>query len=235
VQYIAPSARPLFRALAAHESIGFMKHARPTPFIIRQAIQGFVLALMLAAIPATADEYSDVSQLIRAGNMAGALLKADQLLATRPRDPQMRFLKGTIQQASGKPDEALATFAGLTEDYPELPEPHNNLAVLYAARNEFDKARAELEMAIRTNPNYAVAHENLADVYAKLASLAYSRSLELGAASASVTPKLALIREAIGTKASPAPAPVKASTATPATVPPAPPSSTSTTPKGSIP
>ena len=47
-----------------------------------------------------------------------------------------------------------------------------DLAVLYAGRGEYEKARESLEMAIRTHPSYATAHENLGDVYAKLASQA---------------------------------------------------------------
>ena len=107
----------------------------------------------------------------------------------------MRFLKGVIQTEAGKPADAIATFNKLTEDYPELPEPYNNLAVLYAGQSQFDKARAALEMAIRTNPSYATAHENLGDVYAKLASQAYSKALQLDSGNTGVQPKLALIRE----------------------------------------
>jgi ketosteroid isomerase-like protein len=107
----------------------------------------------------------------------------------------MRFLKGVIQTESGKPNDAISTFTKLTEDYPELPEPYNNLAVLYAGLSQFDKARAALEMAIRTNPSYATAHENLGDVYAKLASQAYSKALQLDSNNTGVQPKLALIRD----------------------------------------
>jgi hypothetical protein len=60
---------------------------------------------------------------------ADAQTKTDAFLAAKPRDPQMRFLKGVIQRDSGKVNEAIATFNKLTEDYPELPEPYNNLAV----------------------------------------------------------------------------------------------------------
>jgi tetratricopeptide (TPR) repeat protein len=147
-----------------------------------------------AIAPAQADEYSDVNALVRAGKMPEALVKADQYLAAKPRDPQMRFLKGVIQTEAGKPTEAIATFTQITQDYPELPEPYNNLAVLYAGQSQFDKARAALEMAIRTNPSYATAHENLGDVYAKLASQAYSKALQLDSANASLQPKLTLIR-----------------------------------------
>lgn len=132
---------------------------------------------------------------MRSGKLPEATAKVDQYLAVKPKDPQLRFLKGVIQRDSGKPVEAIASFTRLTEDYPELPEPYNNLAVLYAGQNQFDKARLALEMAIRTNPSYATAHENLGDVYAKLASQAYNKALQLDAGNPGVAPKLALIRE----------------------------------------
>lgn len=156
-------------------------------------------AALLAAGGVRADEYGDVNALLRAGKLGEALTKADQYLAAKPKDPQMRFVKGVILTESGKTNDAIATFTKLTEDYPELPEPYNNLAVLYAGQAQFDKARAALEMAIRTNPSYATAHENLGDVYAKLASQAYSRALQLDAANTGVQPKLALIRELFST------------------------------------
>ena len=155
------------------------------------------VALLCLATPlawAQPDDYAEVNRLVRSGQFNEAMLKADQYLATKPRDPQMRFLKGVIQTESGKASDAIATFSKLTEDYPELPEPYNNLAVLYAGQSQFDKARAALEMAIRTNPSYATAHENLGDVYAKLASQAYSKALQLDAGNAAVVPKLSLIR-----------------------------------------
>ena len=169
-------------------------------------------ALLAGGSLARADEYGDVNQLLRTGRLTEALTKADQYLAAKPKDPQMRFLKGVIQTESGKATDAIATFTRLTEDYPELPEPYNNLAVLYAGQAQFDKARAALEMAIRTNPSYATAHENLGDVYAKLASQAYSRALQLDSGNTAVQPKLALIRELFSAgprnvASAPAPAP----------------------------
>ena len=151
-------------------------------------------ALVSPLAIAQTDDYAEVNRLVRSGQLSEALTKADQYLAAKPRDPQMRFLKGVIQTESGKPAEAIATFSKLTGDFPELPEPYNNLAVLYAGQSQFDKARAALEMAIRTNPSYATAHENLGDVYAKLASQAYSKALQLDAGNAAVVPKLSLIR-----------------------------------------
>lgn len=170
-----------------------MKQVRRT---LPRLLRLMALTALLSASVAHANDYAEIAQLIKAGKPADALAKADQRLAANPRDPQLRFLRGVAQADSGKPADAIATFTKLTEEYPELPEPYNNLAVLYANQNQLDKARTALEMAIRTNPSYATAHENLGDIYAKLASQAYNKALQLDAASAnSVKPKLALIRE----------------------------------------
>lgn len=157
----------------------------------------WLMAVALAVLlpfAAHADDYADVSKLVGARQYKEALVKADQFLASKPRDPQMRFIRGVILSESGRNIEAISVFSKITEDFPELPEPYNNLAVLHAAQNQFDKARAALEMAIRTNPSYATAHENLGDVYARLASQSYSKALQLDANNTAVQPKLALIR-----------------------------------------
>ena len=203
-----------------------MKQVRRTlPRLLR--LLALTALVGTGAAQAQANDYAEITQLLKAGKAAEALTKADQRLSATPRDPQLRFLKGVAQAESGKPADAVATFTKLTEDYPELPEPYNNLAVLYANQNQLDKARTALEMAIRTNPSYATAHENLGDIYAKLASQAYNKALQLDAASAtSVKPKLALIRElfsadiAKGAKpAAAAPAPAVVATQRPAPAP----------------
>ena len=155
----------------------------------------FALTAALFAVSVHANDIDEVNQLLKAGKQAQALTKVEQSLTTKPRDPQLRFLKGVIQTEMGKPQDAIGTFNKLTEEYPELPEPYNNLAVLHASAGQFDKARAALEMAIRTNPSYSTAHENLGDIYANLASQAYSKALQLGGSSTSLQPKLTLIRE----------------------------------------
>ncbi len=167
------------------------------PSVLSRIRGALALLLALCASAAFADDYGDVAQLMRARQYAQALVRADQYLAAKPRDPQMRFLKGVLQSEMGRGADALATFTKLTEDYPELPEPYNNLAVLYAGQGQFDKARAALESAVRTNPGYATAHENLGDVYARLAGQSYSRAQQLDTANTTVAPKLALIRQLV--------------------------------------
>lgn len=165
----------------------------PTKLIRQFLVAGTVGLAFVGSV--FADEYTDVNQLVRAGKFSEASTKADSYLASNPRDPQMRFLKGVIQTESGRQTDAIATFTSLTQEFPELPEPYNNLAVLYANEKQYDKARTALEMAIRTNPSYATAHENMGDVYAKLASQAYSKALQLDSSNTQVPAKLALIRE----------------------------------------
>ncbi len=140
------------------------------------------------------DDYTKVTKLVSAKQLKEALVDADRYLESKPKDPQMRFIKGVILTEMGQSADAISVFTTLTQDYPELPEPYNNLAVLYAADNQFVQARTALEMAIRTNPSYATAHENLGDVYVKLASQSYSKALQLEPNKTTVQPKLALIR-----------------------------------------
>jgi len=193
----------------------------PTPTAVFKTLLSTLLVCVGLTQAAWADEYADVSQLMRVNKLPEAMTLADKHLAVKPADPQMRFLKGVIQRQLGKPTEAIAIFTKLTEDYPELPEPYNNLAVLYAAQGQYDKARASLEMAIRTNPSYSTAHENLGDVYARLASQAYNKALQLDSGNAVVPSKLDMIREVFKPNLSnPRTAVVTASTAATAVVAP---------------
>ncbi|RYF83275.1 MAG: tetratricopeptide repeat protein [Comamonadaceae bacterium] len=152
------------------------------------------LAVLMGVGAAAAAEHDAVDALIQARKYDEALSRADQFLASKPRDVQMRFLKGVAQLESNRRAEAISTFTQLTQDAPELPEPYNNLAVLYAAQGQYDRARSALEASLRTNPSYATAQENLGDVYARLAGDAYSQALQLNQNNTAVAPKLAVIR-----------------------------------------
>jgi tetratricopeptide (TPR) repeat protein len=200
-----------------------LKLSNPTTSMIpmlRLSALAVSISVAFFAMTAHASDLDEVNQLLKAGKQAQALTKVEQSLTAKPRDPQLRFLKGVIQTELGKPQDAIGTFTKLTEEFPELPEPYNNLAVLHASGGQFDKARAALEMAIRTNPSYSTAHENLGDIYANLASQAYSKALQLGGSSTSLQPKLTLIRELFtpGSKVA-ASQPVTAAAATPAAKP----------------
>ncbi len=161
--------------------------------------------------PATpdADAMQEISKQIKQGQYPQALEQVNRYLAGKPKDAQGRFLKGIILTEMNKPNEAIAIFTKLTEDYPELPEPYNNLAVIYAQQKQFDKAKQALEMAIRTHPSYATAHENLGDIYARLASQAYDKALQIDSSNSSAQKKLALIGDLMGTCRPSRPRPAK--------------------------
>lgn len=169
----------------------------------------FVGALLLStSLAVYADDIQDAHKLFKQGQHSQALDKVNGVLSSKPKDAQARFLKGLILTEQGKTAEAIKTFSALTEDYPELPEPYNNLAVLYASQGQYDKAKLALEMAIRTHPSYATAHENLGDIYAKMASQAYDRALQLDRSNTATQTKLAMIQDlfAGGTRGKTAPA-----------------------------
>ena len=142
-----------------------------------------------------AAELKEASALVKARKFAEAQTKLDALLVQRPREPQARFLLGVAATEQGKSDAAIAVFRALIEDYPELPEPYNNLAVLYAQRGEYESARVALETATRTAPDWAVARENLGDVYVRLATAQYDRAAKLDRDNKTAPAKLALARE----------------------------------------
>ncbi|MBM3340795.1 MAG: tetratricopeptide repeat protein [Betaproteobacteria bacterium] len=158
------------------------------PRLLRAA----VLALTLIATPLLAqqDDLQDVNQMLKQGQFDQALTRINSYLATRPKDARGRFLKGLILAEQNKPNDAIKVFSELTTDFPELPGPYNNLAVLYAQQGQYDKARAALEQAIRTHPSYATAHENLGDIYAKMASQAYDKALQLDKSNSTAQTKL---------------------------------------------
>src|SRR5712672_20633 len=167
--------------------------------IVRPAARLAVLlfALIFSASPARADELQDIDRLLKQGHHAQALERVNQYLVQKPRDAQGRFIKGLIVPELNKVAQAIEVFTALAPDYPELPEPYNNLAVLYATQGQYEKARQQLEMSIRTHPSYATAYENLGDVYTKLASQAYDKALQFDSSNSAAKNKLSLIHELI--------------------------------------
>ncbi len=183
---------------------------------MRNRLLASLIALAMSAPSVWAADAASVTQSLQKGDLQGALQQVDTLLAQKPKDPQYQFLKGVILTEQKKDAQAIQIFQSLTEQYPELPEPYNNLAVLYAQQGQYDKARAALDMAIRTNPSYATAQANLGDIYAKLASQAYQKALQLAPdENASAKVKLNLIRELFEQGKSPATAALKVSAAQP--------------------
>ena len=142
-----------------------------------------------------ADEFANVGRLHAAGETAIAIGRAERHLAANPKDATMRFQLGVMLADSRRTAQAIDVFTQLSQDHPDLPEPYNNLAALFASTGDYDKARSALELALRNQPGYAAAHENLGDIYIALAGRAYARVLELEPSNITVAPKLALVRQ----------------------------------------
>ncbi|MFI4887964.1 MAG: tetratricopeptide repeat protein [Burkholderiales bacterium] len=187
------SPLPRFAALVVLASVSMWAGAQSPPLVLdpRQMDD--------AERKAYAQTLHDAKDLLDRKQYADAIAKLDQLTAERPREPRARFMKGLALTDEGKTDDAIGVFRALLADFPELPETRNNLAVLYAQKGEYALARDELERAVQAAPDYAVAHENLGDVYERLAEVEYEKTVSLDKRNRSAATKLKLIRESPST------------------------------------
>jgi Flp pilus assembly protein TadD/ketosteroid isomerase-like protein len=163
-----------------------------TPFSLRSIC--LAAALLMSSGLSLADEVGDVQAILASGKSAEGLKKVDQLLLAKPNDPRLRLQRGIALSLLNRQAEAIVVFQKLIESHPELPGPYNNLAVLYGNQGDYEKARQALELAIRTNPTYATAFQNLGDVYARLAGQAYKKALALDKSDGSLPLKLAVVQ-----------------------------------------
>ncbi len=161
--------------------------------------------LVAPPAPGLSPELADAAKMIHEGRYSAARTKIDSVLASDARNPQARFLRGVVETDQGEVDAALSTFQALTQDFPELPEPHNNLAVLFAQQGRYEDAKTALELALSASPDYAIAHENLGDIYGRLASGEYDKALAIDKTNKSAQAKLALVRELFALPASSTP------------------------------
>jgi Flp pilus assembly protein TadD len=197
-QYIRASAH-----LRRRRTVSSIAHA------VQVAVSALVLAgsLVLSGIASaqsatppplvpTTTETQDIEKLVRERQYDDALKRLDALLARTPRNVQARFLRAVVLADTGRTAEAVAAFEAMTQEFPELPEPYNNLAVIHAAAGRYDVARALLLRAIDVAPNYVTAQENLGDLHLAMAADVYARALKLDPNNAALKAKLQLAREA---------------------------------------
>jgi tetratricopeptide (TPR) repeat protein len=164
-----------------------------------------ILVWASTAHAAVTSELQGIHALFKQGQYAQALEQDNAYIEKNPTDAQALFLKGLILTSQNKPLEAISVFTGLTENFPELSEPYNNLAVLYAAQGDYDKARNALEIAIHIQPDYAVAYTNLGDLNAKMAAIAYHKALQLDPNNIPLHTKLSFIDSLLDPNAKPCP------------------------------
>ncbi|WP_028216942.1 tetratricopeptide repeat protein [Paraburkholderia oxyphila] len=150
-----------------------------------------------AAPPANADGTPGADTAIAQHDWAAALTELDARIKSNPRDVQAKFKRATILARLNRDDDAIEAFTELTQAYPELPEPYNNLAALYAKHGRYEEARVALETATKANPSYSLAWENLGDLYLRMADASYRRASTLGHTSGATQQRLADIEKIV--------------------------------------
>lgn len=154
-----------------------------------------------------------------------AIAAFDKVLAKNPRNAQARFQRAWAMARAGRDNDAIQAFAEMSQDFPELPEPHNNLALLYAKRGDLKRAEAELLLAIDAKPDYAISYSNLGDVYRRLAEQAYGDAVRRNPGDARAAAGQRQMRATATPASAPTAAPVQRGTpasspaATPASAP----------------
>ncbi len=143
----------------------------------------------------TPPELIEANRLYRRGELARALAIVEAFIVKNAGDPKARFLRALVLAEQQKTDEAIEALVSMTRDYPELPEPFNNLAVLYAGRGLYGKARDSLVAALQANPVDPIAQENLGDIYVRLAMQSYEQALSKNSDNRAAKGKLTLLRE----------------------------------------
>ncbi|GAB6042743.1 L,D-transpeptidase Cds6 family protein [Endothiovibrio diazotrophicus] len=143
----------------------------------RIPLAGLIAATLLAASFSAAADLAEARRLADQGRNDAALSAVEHHLREQPEDVAGRFLHARLLAATGHQQEAIRLYRRLADELPHNPEPRNNLAALYAARGEVERARQALLEALATHPSYATAFDNLQTLHARLASIAYRRAL----------------------------------------------------------
>ncbi len=170
---------------------------------LRSLCCALVLATTAHAALAAGDEAAEVQRLLRQGDAVAALQLASAAAAAQPTNAALRFLQGVILIDLQRDAEALEVFTRLSQDFPELADPYNNMALLQARAGRWEHARAALETALRNDPGHRVARENLGDVHLQLALQAWDIAAGARGADATLQRKLRLGRELAGPVAAP--------------------------------
>lgn len=178
----------------------------PVSFLLRRPLHMLLAAVLLVAQPARCDVVTEVHTLMGRNDLAGALLAAQSAQSANPRDAQARFLAALVLMEMQRNDEALAAFTRLSQEYPELPEPFNNLALLHVRAGRLELARQSLEAALRNDAGHRAARANLGEVYLMLAVQTWEQAAAQGPLDQRLLRKLEAVR-ALVTSTLPAAAP----------------------------
>ena len=116
---------------------------------------------------------TEIEKLVKAQKYPDAINRVNELLVKNPRNVQLRFVMARLQIELKQYAAAQKTLIEITQQFPELAEPYNNLAALAANQGQWIEARDYLELALKLKPSYAIASANLGEVYTRLAAKSY--------------------------------------------------------------
>lgn len=129
--------------------------------------------LCLGGPALAAGELERAQQQWLQGHQADAKKTLESALGEDPNNARMRFALALMRMESGETAQAETLLRRLTEDFPDLPDPFNNLAVILAGRGDLDAALDALQRAVTLQPEHVQAQENLGDVLLQMAARAY--------------------------------------------------------------
>jgi len=132
--------------------------------------------------------------MLARGEAEAALQRVQVAVAAQPRDAPLRFLQAVALMDLQRDDEALELFTRLAQEYPELPDPQNNIALLHARAGRLDQARQALEAALRNDPSHRLARTNLGQVYLMLAVQAWEKAAATGPLEPALQRRLEAVR-----------------------------------------
>ncbi len=160
---------------------------------------------MLASSPAAAQPITIpnpaplIQELLRQGQAAAALGSVNAALTSQPKDAALRFLRGVSLMDLQRDAEAALAFTELAEEYPELADPWNNLALLHVRAGQPERARQALELALRNDPSHRTARLNLGEVYLMLAAQSWQAAADIAALEPAQLRRLNAVRELLST------------------------------------
>jgi tetratricopeptide (TPR) repeat protein len=163
-----------------------------------------LLGMLGAMASVRADDASAVHALVLRGQMDQALLRAEKAAVANPRNAQAQFLHGVVLMDMARDEQALAVFTALAQEYPELPEPPNNIALLHARQGRLELARQWLEVALRNDPTHRLARANLGQIYLMLAVQSWEQAAATGALDVALQRRLEAARALLNVSATPA-------------------------------
>ena len=119
---------------------------------------------------------TDVERLIKARQYQDAVNLINTKIKATPRNVQIRFVKARLEIEMRQFGEAKKSLIEITQQFPELPEPYNNLAAIAANQGNWIEARDYLELALKLRPTYVIASANLGEIYIRLGAQAYENA-----------------------------------------------------------